>query len=281
MKISIPNPANPEETIEVELSDEQLQSAGLITPEQFTNRFSAELKRRTNAEVQTRLADHTSQLLGDDNFRQQALDTWGVKPTDDGAGKPPDPKELDLKISQAVEQARRQWESKELTPLQQKLQKEAERGSVMQQKLLRGEIIAAATEAGIKRELLKPGPGGSVSPVVAMLEPMFGYNGEHDGFFVKDGDTYRFSAKPEQGSPYMGARELLASWAGDKDNAWAVDGQRQEGPGSGSPGGQDRGGVIRLTEAEASDHRAYQAAQEKAAKTGGRVVVEGMAPLQQ
>ena len=212
MKVKIADPANPGQFIEVDVTPEVLAEAGVISPDQFTERFSAELKRRTGAEVQTKLAAHTTTLLEDESFKQQFMDKWGIKaePT------APNKADEDAAIATRLEAAHGEWSTKELTPLQAKLEKANERLGGVMKKLLHGEIMQAANEAGIKRELLKPGPGGSIAPLLAMLEPMLGYSDEHDAFFAKDGDTYKFSAKPEGGSPYMGAGELLSAWAGGR-----------------------------------------------------------------
>ena len=276
MKIKIADPANEGQFIEVDVSPEQLAEAGMVSPEQFTTRFQAELKRRTAAELQTKMADHTTTLLADDAFRTQAIEAWGIKPD-----AKPDPNVAAQEFAQRLEAARADWTTKELQPFIDKLAKADERVGGVMKKLLHGSIMQAAVEAGIKPELLKPGPGGSVAPLLAMLEPMFGYSEEYDGFFTKDGESsYKFSAKPDGGAPYMGVEELLGGWATDKDNAWAVDAQRQVGPNAGDPkGAAQRGGVIRLTADEASDHGVYAAAQKQAAEAGGRVEVEGMPVL--
>lgn len=271
MKIKIADPANPGQFIEVDVSPEVLAEAGVISPDQFTERFSAELKRRTGAEVQTKLAAHTTTLLEDESFKQQFMDKWGIKPVVE-----PNKADEDAALATRLEAAHGEWSTKELTPLQAKLDKANERLGGVMKKLLHGEIMQAAMEAGIKPELLKAGPGGSIAPLLAMVEPLLGYSEEHDSFFARDGDTYRFSAKPEGGTPYMGAGELLSGWAGEKDNEWAIDAQRQKGPNAGDPHSVQKGGVIRLSAAEASDHATYQAAQTRAAETGARVTVDGM-----
>ena len=276
MKFKITDPANPGQELEIEIPDDQITAAGLIQEPQVNERinkrvgelFAAELPRR----VETAVANAKKALLGDAEFRTSALEAWKITPA-----KPGDDKPGELTPEQ-VERLKSEFILKEVKPLQEKLDTSNGRMKTLLQQVLHGTIMQAAREHGVKDELLKKGPG-KVPAIVAMMEELFGFAEDHNSHLVKgEGDTWKVSTKSgdDRAHPWMTPDEYIADWAGNKDNVWAIDAKRQMGPGVKLPGGGDvqQGGRIVLTPEQASDHKTYQAAKEKADKAGATVFVD-------
>lgn len=278
MKIQVPDPNTEGQTLDVEIDDEQLRAAGFISEQEFTSRFSAELNRRVDAKVDKLTADFSAKfegLLDDDEFKNKALEAWGIDPKANKA------KKTDDDFAQELARKREEWERKELAPVRDQTQALQNENQDLQRRILRGEIVQAAAGV-IKPELLKKGTNGIEAPFITMVEGVFGLDPEHKQFFVRKGeDDWEFSAQPQSGAPpYMSVGEFVKRWADEKDNRWAVLDNRQEGPGAGTPGsGGRRGKNVVLTQAQARDHATYLKAQKQAEEQGGSVVVQGVTPM--
>lgn len=156
-------------------------------------------------------------LLQDETFRAKALETWGVKP--DGQKKP---------SGEDVEKLYGQWEQKHVTPLKEQLAGHLQEVQSLRTRDLYGQLVSAAAPH-VNEQLLQSPVAGQAPPIVHLLAPYFGYDEEHKGWFVKDGDGFAFAAKPEKGAPYKTAAEFLTEWAANKANAAWIKDQRQRG----------------------------------------------------
>lgn len=194
------------------------------------------------------------ELLENDEFKTRALEAWNVKP---GKGQAD------------VEAARREWSDKTLKPVQDQLAKAGETITGLRRRMLHSEILAAAASAGVKPQFLKSPARGAIAPIVSLMEGAFGFDEESGSWYVRNGETFAYAAKPAEGAPpYKSAAEYVAEFAGNKENADFVVDQRQRGPGMQQPGrASGAPGTI-----DASDPYAFARNAEKIAK--GEVVVQ-------
>jgi len=199
-------------------------------------------------------------LLGDEDFRNRAIEAWGIE-VDDGTPKlTPD----------RVAELRTDFERKHLKPLQTKFEKVQSRNQQLQTTLLHSRILAAAG-GKVQPYLLKAPAKGEMPPIVNLLAPYFGFDGDSGQFAVKDGEGFRTTTQADASSPYMGIEEFVQRWIEDDDNPYKVE-QRQSGPGAGvdGQGGSNRGsgGAVVLSYEDAQDPVKYRTAKEAAEKQG-------------
>lgn len=242
--------------VEIDLGDAFVPKDELATNYMPKSAFQEELTRRTSSIT----SNQAEKLLDDEEFRNKALDKWGVKP------EPEEKKTKDL--AEHVTRERTTWEQKHLKPLQTQLQERDTELSGLREKMLQSEITAAAAPF-VKKALLKRPTAEVPPPIVSMLQGVFAYDNKTKTFYVKNGDTFAFTSKPaEGGSPYKTVAEFIAEWAEDKGNSDWVEDKRQTGPGLGSTGGSRAGAPHAISRADARDPAKYRAAREAAAKVG-------------
>ena len=136
----------------------------------------------------------------DEQFRAEVIEALGIK----AGGKP---------TGEELAEAQKQWEATHLEPLRQKLSAYESQVNRLLRKDLHGQILAAAAAVGVKKAFLTPPVPGSVPPIVHMLESVFGYDEQTDGWYVKAGEGFAYSASPTKERPYKSVEEFLREWA--------------------------------------------------------------------
>lgn len=262
--------------VEVELPEGYLSpdlvSEGFMRKETFMPEVERRVKTMNKGMVKS------DDLLENEDFLTKMLLKQGKELFDSEKakkGKKGD-SDVDAMLAQRLAEAQTDWRKKELTPLQENLIKTEGTISTLRARILNGQILQESINLGIKESFLKSPSEGGIVPIVSMLRGTFRYDNEHNEFFVsKSDEEFEFSNKPEEGHPYKTVSEFMIDWAGRKENVDFVDIERKRGPGLGGPGrGQQRGKDVVLSQAEASDHGTYIAAEERAKKQGGRVVTQ-------
>jgi hypothetical protein len=169
-------------------------------------------------------------LLSDDAFKAQALTTWGI-----------DPKGKAKLSGEELAQLQEQIRTKEVKPLQDQLTKATATITSGRQSQLRSVIESHARALHVDDRFLASPHEGAPPMIVAMLEPLFGFDEETANWAVKKGEKFEYSSKPVDGQPWKGPIEFLAEWAGsDKGKGFLKDvRQRVAGPGGaqGAPAG--------------------------------------------
>ena len=253
------------------LTEEVLKQRNLLTKEtvaqSFTPKdvFETELARRVASITKGNIK--LEDIPKDESLKKQVLDLLGVEITKDGKAK--------LSADQ-VSELQETWRTNELVPVTQRAEKAETRAKGLLGRILNADIVREGASRGIQKHLLTPVREGAAPPIVSMLGDLFGYDAESDGFYVRKGEGYEFSADPkEHGSAYMGVSEFMKEWAAKKENAPFIDAGKPGGPKPGAPGAE--GGVVTIDAPEpgkAMNLADYQAAQEQAGE-GGRVHVKG------
>lgn len=272
-------------TVEIDGKQHEVEIDGVI-PEAKVNElympkdaFQAEMKRRVDSAIEgerEKLLEGRftlDDLEGNEELRGQVITKLDLKP---GAGGKSE-EEFAAAIRKAREEATRDLTVREIDPRKKELEKAGHRITALTQKALRAEIVRAAAALGVKPSLLKPPTPDAQPPIVAMLENAFGYDGEAETWFVREGDSFKVAPNATKDRLYMNVEEFLTSWTEDKGNAEFIDAQRQPGPGLGgdkTPGTQS-GRDVYLSPEEAADHTKFQEAKERATKQGGVVKTTG------
>jgi hypothetical protein len=175
--------------------------------------------------------------LNDDDFKKQALQTWEIDLTKGAHGE---------KLSdQQLASAKADWEAKALKPLQAQIDALTAGQSKLQQKNLQKSILAAASAAKVKPELLNVLPGGSKPAIVSMLEGAFGMHDEDGEIYVKakDGQSFELSSHPDR--TYATPEDYFAGIAPKKEFAHFFDRPQQTvGAGNARSAVSDTPGVV-------------------------------------
>lgn len=209
--------------------------AGYIAEDEVSKNYvskdfmAAEIKRRL-AKKQQAAPD---ELLESEEFKQKALKAWGVEPE---GRKKPDGEQLEKLYSD--------WEQKHLKPMREATEKQRQEIERLRTRDLFGQIVTGAAPF-VQDQLLQSPVPNQPPPVVHFLAPYFGYDEEHGGWFVKDGEGFAYSSQPKAGAPYKTAAEFIAEWAKDKANANWVKDQRQRGANLGKPSTDATTGTIK------------------------------------
>jgi len=259
--------------VEVELPEGVLTSEEVAENFMRKETFMPEVDRRVKAQLKGLVK--REDLLGDEAFLSEALGKQGKELFDPTKTKKGKGALDDEALAQRLAEAQEGWRKKELAPVMEKLTGTEKAVSKLRDRILDGQILQSALNAGVKEAFLKPPAEGTASPIVSMLRGTFGFDPEHDNYFVRKGEEdFEFSAKPDEGHPFKTVSEFITDWAGRKENADFVDVERKRGPGLGGPGkaGKQSGRDVVLTPAEAGDHATWTAAEERATKQGGRVI---------
>lgn len=225
--------------------------------------FDVELGRRANSIADEKVKGERERLLNEDEeFKKAAFDKWGVSDQQKATAK---------SIAEAQERARREVETKQVTPLAAQLEAERKKNAQLLEAQRNGKIVQAAVDAGISKALLKEAGG---KPIIAnMLGDQFGYDEKTGEFFVKSGDTFAYSNTPTAERPFMSIGEFMKNWALDKANEQFVEDTRQRGPSMGRPGNVGSQGNVQISRTDAKNIRLLMAARDKADKMGVSVVV--------
>jgi hypothetical protein len=250
--------------VEVELPE------GYVAPEDIRSNYvpksfmEKELARRANSMARSQL----DAMFSDEAQRAELLTKLGVDPTAPTKKGAVDP--------EAFAKARQEWEAKDLAPLRTKLEEMTGVVQRTREKALSADIVTAAQNAGFAPEFLKAPAKGVVAPVVAMFGSLFAHDADHDGFFVRDGDSFAYSGKPTANQPYKTVAEWFEEFAGSKDAAPYLRKDAQNGPGFRPGSERGAGGPVRLTRTDARDAAKYRAAKAKAEQMGTEIeIVDG------
>jgi hypothetical protein len=226
------------------------------------DRIEADLARRVASMIKNGGYVKQDELLDNAEFAGRVAEkhgfTKGTAGGDDAAAK---------QLKDAIARAMADLDTKTIKPLTEKLAAGEKREKDLRLRDRERQILQAATDAGIKKPLLKAATKGKAAPIVAMLEDAYvEYNGDYVVSDGKDGYVLSTSRDPEQ--TYKSIAEHVAEWAADPANADFVDptGQRGATVGGGGKGGKAVAGEIIMTHEEASDGTSYAAA---LAKVGG------------
>lgn len=196
--------------IEVELPDEFLtpeEARGRITQQQFDAALEDRFKRFSRS--------MKKDLLADDEFKAEAMKAWDLEPPTPGqkgkSGTPPE---------QAIADALKEFERTRLNPVMQELEKAKAENDRMRVQGLHAEILQYAHDVGFDEKFTKPLAGGKPA-VVAMLEPLFGFDAERGAHLVRSADGKGFAISsnpnPKAGHPYKGVADLFAEIAKDPE----------------------------------------------------------------
>lgn len=232
---------------------------GVLTEEQFTERFQEEIGRRLSKAEQKAL----TKALEDPEFKKAALIKWEINLAELAKGG-----EIN---AEKLQKAKADWAKSELEPVvteRDGLKGEIE-GLLSQQ--LKAEILEAATKVGIRQQFLKSVGDGSEPMIVASTRKRYKWDPETKQHYEVDakGD---FVLGRSGKTPYRTVEESFTAFAENKENADFLDDKRPKGPGLG--GTRVGGGDVVLTREQASDHSQYTAAEAQAKESGGRVVVQ-------
>jgi len=169
----------------------------------------AELKRvaaRARGE-----AKKPEQYLEDEEFKAQALKTWGL------TGKKG---ENDAEITKRI---RDELIAAEVKPRDEKLTAAEARIERLLDSRLQDEIFREAVAAGVKPAAAKM--------LIRMFDGQIGYDDESDKFYAYDEKNDRFVPSAVEGETYKGVKAVIADWAKNSENADFLVDQRQRGAG--------------------------------------------------
>lgn len=209
-------------TIEVN-HEVEAEGVEVYTPDQRKQLFLP--KKDFARRAESLKAKHRAELLQDDEFKTEALDSWGVKPGGEN-------NQGDLTERLAAE--RQKWEQQHLTPLQSELQKTTGRITNLLRGKLHADIVSAAAQVGIKDEFLKPVGPKKVPLIINMLEPFFAHDNESDSWLVAEGDGFAFASKPSAEKTYKDVFEFVGEW-GAENQSFLKETPRQNGPNVSNP----------------------------------------------
>lgn len=251
-------------TIEVELPE------GFVGPEDLEANyvpkkyFETEVSRKAKSAYRKTLTE----LKTDETKRDEFFAELGITPNPvvEGTDKG--------KFSDQLKLAQTEWEKTHVTPLKETLTKAEKRIQKLTGSKLERDIIAAAAEAGVKKQFLTPIAKNQAAPIVTILREMFGFNEEHDDFFVKQGEEFAYSSNPAEGNvPYKSVLEYITKdfvkLPHAKDYLQDLRQRGAELNGGGSAGS----GNIRLTQADMRNVQKYRQATDDAAKRGVEIEV--------
>jgi hypothetical protein len=216
------------QVIEVELEGDLPR--GLLTEEQFQERFDRELERRMGRARRAAL----DEALKDDEFKGKALTAWGIN-LDQLA------KDGELN-AEKVKALRGEWERAALEPVQTELKKSQEKLGRLTGRQLEAEILAAATSVGVRKEFLRPPMEGASPLLVTALRDRFQFDPETDRFYEIDAKTGKPKLSAAGDSDYRTVAEALQRWSEDKANADYLEKRTPTGPriqGAGGGTGKD------------------------------------------
>jgi len=220
--------------------------------------FEAELARRGIGIAKGQGYKKEEELENDEAFVKKILEKNKVGGSD---------AERAEALAKRIRDERVNWDERELKPVKQAAEKQAADNKAQIERLtIRGlhkEIVAEAAAAGIKPALLKSMDDvKGTPPIVAMTQNRYRYDPATDGYYVRDGEGYKYSSKATKDEPYMTIREDLEAFARNKDNAELIVTNRQGGPGLGATGGGGGGGdgSVMLTPEEYTNPQTYEAA---------------------
>jgi len=246
----------------IEVADEEVVAAGFMP----SAKFQEELNRR-GISIATKAGYKKPEELTPEEIKALA-EQKGVKLDAEAAS----PSDTAVAIETAVKKNRTQWETAELTPLQQKLKEQEEENDRLLASQLYSQIIAVAAAAGVDDVLLKAPTKNMQPPIVSMLADAFSYDLDTKQFLVTsdDGEGFAFSDKPSEAHPYKDVEEFVTSWAEDKANAKFIK-AGQRGPnlqGTVAGGGRAGAGPVHLSRADSRNARMVQAAVAEAVRRG-------------
>jgi hypothetical protein len=231
--------------------------------------FESELGRRVDGVIRNKGYKLPDELLGDEQFRGKAIESWGLKPD-----------QTQAQLQEQLKKQAEQLNERELKPLQTKLTAAEKKLAIAQTKDLAAQILQ--TVAGkVKPGLLKSPATGAMPPIVSMLTGAYAHDDEHDNWYARGqgASGFQFSTKGD-GTPYMTVAEHLANWLADPVNADFLIEQRQAGPGSkaagddAAPGGVVKGKTLVITEADARNPATYRLRKEEAQKKGLEIEIQ-------
>lgn len=259
----------PERELEIELDTDTLLG-GVLTKDEVKagymskDSFEPEMDRRVKAATKgmVKLED----VAKDADQKKKVFEILGVEVGSDGKPR--------VTVDQ-LKTLQDEWRTKELQPAIEARDKATTRVSSLLRSQLVNEILMAANDARVHDHLRKAIRAGADAPIVSMLEPLFGYNEEHDRFFVKNGkDGFELSTDSKtSGLPYRTPSEYIADWGTKKENEPYIDTKRPGGAGLKTPSGTGGRTVLDLpSDGKPMTLQQYQAAQQ-AAGEGGRVEV--------
>lgn len=245
--------------------------AGYLTPEQIEEKYVPRtyMEHEVSRKAKGAFKKQMEALKTDEKARSEFLQGLGIDLT---AAQEKGDKPLN---KDQLAQAQAAWETQHLTPLKEKLAAQDKRISKLTGSKLERDIIAAAAEAGVKKQFLTPIAKGQPAPIVTFLSSIFGFSEEHDEHFVRNGEDFAYSSNPAESSvPFKTVGEFITKdfvkLAHAKDY---LEDKRQGGANLSGGGSGGQSGNVRLTNAEARDVGRYRAAKADADKRGVEIEI--------
>jgi hypothetical protein len=254
------------QTVEIEVPDGAYVAADSVSNDYVPKTFvELEIKRRASGMAKKQIAELTSTP----EKKAEFLKTLGIEPGAPATGKAGD-------LQEQLKQAQAAWEREHLTPAQQKNEALSKRVQKLLGNKMERDILAAAAEIGIKKEFLQPLSPGAPAPFVEMVGKLFGFNEEHDDFFVRNGEDWAYSANPAEAKvPYKTIGEYLTKdFIKTPQAKMFLTDDRQRGAGLQGAGRGSQTGNVVLTATDARDPAKYRAAKADAEKRGVQIEIE-------
>lgn len=176
-------------------------------------------------------------------------------------------------IGKQIQQAETTWTEQKLKPVLEREAAQQKEVAALRRDQLTAAIRSAAARF-FKDALLNPPSQGAQPPIVAMIEPQFGFNDQTRTWHVKAGEGFAISAEPQKYGVYKTPEEAVAELAKNPAYKDFLRVETQEGPGvqGGGAGGSAAGTVV-LSPEQASDAGTYQAALKQVGGDYSKVVI--------
>lgn len=254
--------------IEVDLPE------GYLSPAQVQEQYvpRSYMEQEISRKAKSRYTKLVEEAKTDPAKKAELAKLLGIEPKQPGEDKGD--------FTQRLKDAQASWERDNLEPLKTKLTEQGKRVERLTRNKLEGDIIAAAAEAGVKKEFLTPIAEGQPAPFVQFVMGNFGYSDEHDDHFVRRGEEFEYAANPAGGRvPFKTVKEFITKDFVKLPYAKTyIEDQRQRGAGLGGAGGQGgQGNGVFLTREDARNPEKYRAAKAAAEKAGVEVQIESIA----
>lgn len=181
----------------VEFQDDEDLPDGLTT----VDRMKSEVDEKTKNARKAAKDEARRKLRQDEEFvRDAASSTLGLE--FDEEGNPKAGEQVDM------EKLRQRIREDEVEPIREEKESALETANSLKSRLLRGEIVEAATRHGVEDHLLEPTEEGKPPPVVQMFREEFSWNDEMGDFALTDGDGgFQYASN---GNTYAGPDDFFA-----------------------------------------------------------------------
>lgn len=284
VQVEVPNPANPEETITIDVDPESLgwvDSDTLAKDYMSMGQHNVQMGnlRKKATEGMVNPDDFQSQLLDNEEFRTAALEKWEINPN------PPAPSDADARqeaerLAQALRDEKVKWQNANIPPLNDKINALTEERNQLRDYVLESKLLQAFG-GKVAPSLLDTPVRDQPPHLVNMLRSYFGYDDASGQWSVRDTSQesgFAYSKDATEARPYKGVGEFATEWLADKKNEHFLVDQRQPGAGYANDGSATSigGGGLKhhISRAEAENAQAYQAALKAAEAAGATLVIQ-------